>query len=1118
MRITMFLMLAGTLHLSAGSYGQIKVSLHMKNSTMKEVLGELEKVTDYTFFYRTIALKDQQRIDVNVEEKDFIQVLEEILSPLGLAFRIDDKVVIITKTETGPQDKKGITITGKVTDSQNVPLPGVTIRLKDTLLGTATNEKGEFSISIPAMDHIVLIFSFIGYETKEITIKDNKPLTVVMVEKIIEMEEVVKTGYANIRKSSFTGSSTQVKRDELLKVSPGNVIDALQVFDPSLRILKNNLMGSDPNTLPEFYLRGQSGFGAVKELDQLEATDVSRYALTTNPNLPVFIMDGFEVSMEKVYDYDPNRIESITILKDAAATAIYGSRASNGVIVIETVAPLPGRLRVSYSATGSVTAPDLTDYNLANAKEKLEIEVEAGLLNKEAPFGVNPLAGRVADFRLKQGNILRGVDTYWLSKPLRTEFNHKHSLFIDGGVESIRFGLGLRYENQNGIMKESYRNRIGAELKVDYRIKGLQISNQASFDIVNAQNSPYGSFGDYTKQQPYFIPFDENGRPIKTFPSTIGNASPANPLFDPIMTESFNRNSYREFTDNLSVNWYIIPHLQLKGQFAISLKEEKGEQFIDPNSSKYASTMLTWFQKGELFLNDISTYGWNTNILLIYNNTFNNHHINTSFGFNAKEEKSSYTSYQYKGFPGPGQYDAKYAYEMIGLPGRQDNHKRLAGLFFSSNYTFNNIYLADLSVRWDGSSEFGSKKRMATFWSGGVGLNIHNYSFMKGNTILPMLRLKANYGQTGKVNFPPFASRHTYEIMTDDWHATGIGAALYYLGNDNLKWEKTNTLNLAVDFAVGKWGTFEFAWYDKRTVDLITDVSIPFSSGFSTYKDNLGEVQNRGMELNIDLTIIQNPDWNLNLFAYMSHNKNKILKISNSLQEYNDRVDTYFEDYYEGVINPTTLNDRFSKPIMKYVEGGSMESIFGMRSMGISPANGKELFMNKDGSVTYEWNSSQQVIIGNSEPDLQGSFGLNARYKNLTLYTTFLFETGGDLYNQTLVDQVENVNLWARNVDRRVYQDRWKNPGDMVVFKSIKERYQTTRSTSRFIQKNNVLTFNSLSVGYEFGNRLLQPIGLSMLKLQFNMKDVAVISSVKRERGLNYPFARTFNLSLNATF
>ena len=235
------------------------------------------------------------------------------------------------------------------------------------------------------------------------------------------------------------------------------------------------------------------------------------------------------------------------------------------------------------------------------------------------------------------------------------------------------------------------------------------------------------------------------------------------------------------------------------------------------------------------------------------------------------------------------------------------------------------------------------------------------------------------------------------------------------------------------------------------------------------------------------------------------------MKISDALREYNDRVDSYYNDYDSG-------DDQYSKPVMKYQEGGSLTSIFGMKSLGISPANGNELFLYRDGKVSYTWKSSEQVIIGDTEPEVQGSFGLNLRYRNFTLYTTFLFELGGDTYNQTLVDQVECVNLWARNVDKRVSSARWQKEGDMTSLKSIKDRYNVTRSTSRFVEKNNTLNFNSLTLGYDFDKESLRRLGISMLRLSFNMKDVAVFSTVKQERGLSYPFARTFNFTLNVSF
>lgn len=1120
----------GILGASANGYSQEQiVSFDLHQCNVNKLFKEIRKQTGIRFVYNEEHVATFPVFDIKAEKRQLKEVLDEVFNNSNLECLFQDDVIFLVIRKTPATQAKDSTrlIKGIVRDERDFPLPGATVTIKGSTIGVATDKDGKFQINI-SRDSVTLVFSFIGMQTKEVKIKPyvanvkEEDLKVILKESQIAIEDVIVTGYSNIRKSSFTGSSTQVKREDLLKVSPGNVIDALQVFDPSLRMIKNNLMGSDPNTLPEFYIRGRSGLAGVKQLDQLETSDVSQYALTNNPNTPVFIMDGYEVSMEKVYDLDPNRIESINILKDAAATAIYGSRASNGVIVIETVAPKPGELRISYNFTGSITAPDLSGYNLMNAKQKLESEVAAGLLDEVDPKKPGDLSysSRLNDYRTKQNNILQGIDTYWLSQPLQTEFNHKHSLYLEGGVESIRFGFNLRYENQKGVMIGSYRNRLGGDFKIDYRIRGFQITNQVGLDVMKSKVSPYGSFADYTKQMPYYSPKDPvTGKYVKTLPKGWGSDinAPQNPLYD-TETDSFEKTSYNEFTDNLLINWYFLRNFQLKGQLALTYKQEEGKKFQDPNSSIYDEWNKPLFEKGELFITNTNTLSWNTNILLTYNNSVKNHNMNFSLGLNAKEDKIDYERSWFRGFPSGKLSDQKYAKEIVENPSLQDNHTRLFGMFLTTNYTYNDIYLFDASVRFDGSSEFGTKKRFATFWSGGAGINIHNYKFMEAIPYISMLRLKSNYGQTGKVNYPPYAARHTYEVMLDGWHTTGIGASLYYMGNNNLKWEKTNTINIGAD--IGFWDrlTIEFSWYNKLTKDLISDVTLPSSAGFTTYKENLGEVRNRGYEIDVNLAILQDKTWNLNVFFRAAHNKNEILKISNSLKAYNDRVDSYFSEYWEWIDTRQESQDKFSKPIMKYEEGGSLTSIFGMKSLGIAPANGQELYEYRDGTVSYQWATAQQVIIGNEEPKLQGSFGLNARYKNFTLYTTFLFETGADAYNQTLVDNVENVDFWSRNADKRIMTQRWQKPGDVTTLKSIKDRFRITRPTSRFIQKNNTLTFNSLSVGYDFDAHLIQRIGLSMLRLQFNMKDIAVMSSIKQERGLDYPFARTFNFTLNASF
>jgi TonB-linked SusC/RagA family outer membrane protein len=958
----------------------------------------------------------------------------------------------------------------------------------------------------------VLLFSFVGYRPLEVKITDDKPLVIVMEEEVQQVDEVVVTGYANIRKSSFTGTATRVTREELQKVSTGNVLQSLQVFDPSLRTVRNNEMGSDPNTLPEFNIRGAAGVG-ITDLDRVQSgnsANVSQFSLKNNPNLPVFILDGYEVSTEKVYDMDPNRVESITILKDAAATAMYGSRAANGVIVIETVAPRPGQLRVTYNATGTFTAPDLSSYNMMNAREKLEAELAAGLLVER-----NNYYQYLGEYRAKMKFIEQGVDTYWLSRPLRTQVNHRHSLYVEGGAESVRFGLGVNYDGERGVMKGSYRDRMGADLRVDYRVKGIQITDNASFARMKSRQSPYGSFSAYARLPQYAPPYDLSTGKVEQY-IYFDHTSYLNPLFD-VEKRNFDRDSYYQFTNNLSVNAFFLNHFQLKFQFATTYTDNLGEEFIDPNAVRFATTAYTPFTRGELSVDESKSFTWNTNLMLMYNQSIRDHNLNFSLALNANESSGKSSHFVYCGFPSGQLHDAMYASGLREFPYFSDENSRLIGGFLMGNYTYKETYLLDISVRTDGSSKFGSKQRFAPFWSFGAGINLHKYTFMKEYPAITNVRVKANYGQTGRVSFSPYAARDTYGLMLDDWYTTGLGGALLAMGNEQLSWDNVNTLNLGLDLTLWKRLTVNFSWYDKRTKDMVTSVTIPSSSGFISYTDNMGEVSNKGYEVMLNLAVLQGKDWNVNVAANGAHNKNKIVKIAESLKEYNDRVDRYYDAYRENSVS-LYYNEIYTKPIRKYEEGGSEYAIFGMKSLGISPENGAELFMKRDGTVTYDWDASEQVIIGNTEPALQGSISLNARYKGFTLYSTFMYEFGGDLYNSTLVSNVESVDILRNNVDRRVMLMRWQKPGDLAPLKAITDRYAFTRPTSRFVQKNNTLTFNSLSLGYDMDQNLIKRLGLSMLRIQFTMNEIAVFSTIHQERGTSYPFARKFGFSLNASF
>lgn len=988
------------------------------------------------------------------------------------------------------------------------PMVGVTIRLDGHSTGVITDINGCYVLTLPEKGGLV-IYSYIGFETRKIKVTSRQKVDVQMVEATESIQEVIVTGYNSIQKESFTGNTTKIEKEDLLKVNPNNLISAIQTFDPSFRIQENLAAGSDPNSLPQFVLRGQTGIGETT-LGQTSTSSISREVLSGNSNLPIFILDGFEVDVEKIYDLDMNSIHSINILKDAAATAMYGSRAANGVIVIERRAPEAGKFRVQYSGVLSAELPDLSSYNLMNAREKLETERLAGLYDSNTPE-IDPYTN---GYYQRLNNVLTGVDTYWLSQGLRTALNHKHSIFIDGGENDVRWGVELGFRGTEGVMKHSSRKNANAAFYVDYRIGGLQIKNKVTYTYNKSTDVPFNSFSDYSHLLPYMRLYDENGDYVRRLEKFDGaSGTQVNPLYEINFYNSFDHSGYDEVTDDLSLNWRITDGLRLRGQFSVLMRNSTGDLYKDPASASYSAS--TGNINGEKTESTQKRTVIDGSLSLMYNNTFKGHNLNICLSSNMRQTQSTASETRYRGFPGGDLVSSNYAAEVYGKPSSSDNTTRLVGALLTSNYTYNNIYLADLTGRIDGSSEFGSDKRWSMFWSTGAGINIHNYDFMKSNELFSMLKFRASYGLTGKTNFSLYSAKDMYQLQTDSWYPTGYGVFLYQMGNPNLKWERKYTLDYGVE--IGLWHNkiyLKASAYDERTIDLITDYTIPSSTGFTSYKENMGKVKNTGVELELRARLYSDRNWLFQLYGSFARNKNTIIEISQAMRDYNKKVEELFSGY-----NPESSSDsKYAKTYLEYYEGASLTSIYGMKSLGISPTNGKEIYLRRNGDVTDVWSADEWTIIGDTAPKGQGSFGYTLSYKQLSMFASFLYTFGGDAYNNTLVSYVENADIKNDNVDKRVLLDRWQKPGDITTMKDIRDRNVTTGASSRFVQKNNTLQWSSLTMSYNFRPEQLKKLHLSGLRLSFTMNDLFYWSTIRQERGLDYPYSRSFNLTTNIIF
>ena len=399
-------------------------------------------------------------------------------------------------------------------------------------------------------------------------------------------------------------------------------------------------MGSNPNTIPDFQIRGAGSISGVRD------------EYSGNPNMPVFIVDGFETTAEKVFDMDPYRVATITLLKDAAATAIYGSRASNGVVVITTVAPAGGKMSVSYNGDMTFYAADLTDYNLCNAEEKLNLEVLSGMydISKRLHYTQDKFSDKVymdEAYNQRLANVREGVNTYWLDKPLNNvTLAHKHSLRLDGGNDYIRYAMEVNYNNTPGVMKESGRERIGLGMELQYIYKGLTFRNQLNYSRVKAKNSPYGSFSEYTKMNPYVKYKDEEGNLIYTVDQddrwhpTVRSLFIYNPLYNATLNVT-DESGYNDLTNLFGIDWYILEGLRLKGSFSFTLQNTFEDVFKPAKHTDFAEyTGDDFDRRGSYTASRGDNFSYDASVVLSYFWRHQKHVINSNLGWNVQQNQT----------------------------------------------------------------------------------------------------------------------------------------------------------------------------------------------------------------------------------------------------------------------------------------------------------------------------------------------------------------------------------------------------------------------------------------------------------------------------------------------
>lgn len=1068
------------------------------------------------------------------KEKDPERLLHNLLAPLNLdVVKLDDKnfsiislkknAVTVTPIENtssslpplqivtpvaaytnykAPASPADTIIRGRIVDEKGEPLAGTSISIKGTKIGTTTDKVGMFTMKVPS-NAKTLIIEHIGFKSAEVPIDIHNSLTIKMAISNKAMDDVIVTGMYSRKVESFTGAASVYTAAQLKTIGNQNIIQSLKTLDPAFLVIDNNALGSNPNAMPNLEIRGKTSVIGIQDGN------------SQDPNQPLFILDGFEVDMRTVLDLDMNRVAGVTILKDAASTALYGSRASNGVVVIETKRPKEGKMNLAFTYDNTVEMPDLHDYNLMNAAEKLEFERLSGKYTAYRNLAINAAVQPELDsmYNDKLNAVLRGVNTYWMNEPLRIGLQNNFSLYIDGGDKNVTYGVGAKYGRINGVMKGSGRNVGNANIDLGYRTGKLNISSKFFLTTYNANESPYGSFSKWAQANPYYE--KSNKKYLEQSQNQASrNYWVSNPLYEASLG-NISEEKQISLREQLAMTYMFTPDLKLEARASVTKTTTETEAFVSPRSYSFDTVEIT--KRGSYTHRRNDYFFYEGYIQAAYGRVYNRiHEIQVVPGAKIGGRKTVIDDYKAIGFADGVISSPAFAsaYPQTGKPSYSRSINREVSAYVNVHYGLMSKYLADFNYRKDGSSVFGSKRRFTDTWTIGLAWNLHNEAFFKQFTWFNQFKIRASIGNPGNQNFSSYNAYTTFLYNTDVINQYGVGALVSSYGNPDLQWQQTLEKNIGADISMlrGKL-SLRVSYYTKDTDPLVVTVDNAASTGELSYTANMGAQVTKGYEFQASATAFSIPEKRLyvRLNAQGTNIKSTFKNFGSALESLNRK-------------NQTNRN------LQRYYDGGSPDDLWAMKSLGIDPATGRELFLTSTGEVSFVYDPKQVVKVGNSRPDWIGVVGTSFQYGGLTVSLNMRYSVGGDQFNRSLFDKVENITTAGlmNNQDKRALYDRWKKAGDITEFKKIQlndgwialgqSAADATNPSSRFIQKDNFITGEAMSVSYQFNNGLVSKYGLSNLTISGYMNNIFRVATIKAERGIDYPFARSVSFSVRTNF
>lgn len=990
-----------------------QISLSGKNITMLKAFEAIEKQTKLSITYNQTKLNIQQQVNADYSNKSVSYILNKLLEGTGFSYKYEGDYIIIVQEgnarniEQGGDKKQKIR--GYVVDVKGEPVIGANVVERGTSNGSITDANGGFELEVASQDAFLNI-SYLGYENQSLKITPGKMLAVTLLEDAQALNEVVVVGYSTQKKESLTGAMQVVKQDKLLDVTTPSAENLLSGKAPGVYV---NSGSGQPGSTGKIVIRGKATVNG--------GTD------------PLWVVDGVLIG-DGAGNLNPADIESISVLKDAASTAVYGSMGANGVIVVTTKKGKSGKTIINFSAKSGISQLNNGSFSVMNGAE---------LYNYYKSF-VNQESIQFPQYK----EDLKNKNFDWWNSATHLGVAQDYNVSASGGTDKMKSYLSLGMYDESGAVKGYDLTRYNFRFNVDYQLTDwLTVKPSvwgARRDIMNRQHS----VGAMYSCLPWDSPYDTNGnlyqesQPVAWVSPKMGNY-----LYN--LQWNFTESMAYEFMGNFDFDIKLSDWLTLSSVNNYKCDNSSQKTYNDPRSSggKADNGLLTDYKS--------ESYRLYSNQLLRFNKTLGKHSTNAILAYEYNSYTGSVTSQTAAGFPS-GFIVADVATKPKSVGGSKSEWA-VQSYFFNGNYSYDNKYLAQLSIRTDGASNFGNNARYGTFFSISGGWNINRESFFHADWV-NQLKLRASYGSVGA---RPESLYPQYALYTISGGYDGIpGAIMSQIGNKDLTWEKTFTSGIGLDAAFFDVVTLNLDYYQKRTTDLLYNVPVSAVTGWSVNYKNIGEVQNKGFEATLGVDIIKSKDWNWNVSGNIAMNKNKVKEL------YGDKPEIIINNAQSGIVGPAS---KILKP------GYDIDSWYTTEWAGVDPTNGDPLWYmtdtdgNRVKTNNYSKASANPVICGSSNPDFYGGFSTSLSWKDLDLSAVFGYSVGGEVYNYMRMEFDSDGAYTDRNqMKLKEGWSRWEKDGDIATHpKPVYGNKSNSNSTSsRYLETASYLRMRNLTIGY----------------------------------------------------